>query len=75
MRALPRYGAVFAEPAGATGFAGLVKATAQGLVPADERVVVVVTGNGLKDVENAVRAGGQPISIEPTVQALKQAFG
>jgi threonine synthase len=75
MRTLPRYGAVFAEPAGATGFAGLVRANAQGMVPPDERVVVVVTGNGLKDVENAVRAGGQPIPIDPTVQALKQAFG
>ena len=75
MRTLPRYGAVFAEPAGATGFAGLVKANTQGIVLPSERVVVVVTGNGLKDVENAVRAGGQPISIEPTVQALKQAFG
>jgi threonine synthase len=45
------------------------------MVPPDERVVVVVTGNGLKDVETAVRAGGQPIPIDPTVQALKQAFG
>lgn len=52
-----------------------MKARAQGLVQTDERVVVVVTGNGLKDVENAVRAGGQPVYIEPTVQALKQTFG
>jgi threonine synthase len=75
MRTLPRHAAVFAEPAGATGFAGLMRANAQGVISPDERVVVVVTGNGLKDVDNAVRAGGQPISIDPTVQALKQAFG
>ena len=74
MRDLARGAAVFAEPSGATGFAGLSKLVAQGLVSSDELVVVVVTGSGLKDVEAAVQAGGQPTLIEPTVQSLRQAL-
>jgi threonine synthase len=74
MRDLARDAAVFAEPAGATGFAGLVKLATQGQVRSDDVVVVVVTGNGLKDVEAAVQAGGQPTLIEPTVEALRAAL-
>jgi threonine synthase len=73
MRLLPRHAAVLAEPAGATGFAGLVRMCGQGLVGVEERVVVVVTGNGLKDVESAIRAGGQPEPLEPTVDGLRRA--
>ena len=36
---------VFAEPAGAAGYAGLVKAVAQGLVSPDDRIVVINTGS------------------------------
>jgi len=74
MRDLARDAAVFAEPSGATGFAGLSKLVAQGLVRSDELVVVVVTGSGLKDVEAAVQAGGQPTLIEPKVEALRAAL-
>ena len=54
--ALARGCGVFAEPAGAAAYAGLVKAIAEGLVGADERIVVLVTGNGLKDVTGAMKA-------------------
>jgi threonine synthase len=74
MRDLARGAAVFAEPSGATGFAGLSKLVTQGLVSSDERVVVVVTGSGLKDVEAAVQAGGQPTLIEPTLEGLRAAL-
>jgi len=40
---------VFAEPAGATGLAGLRAALREGLIDKDETVVVLVTGSGLKD--------------------------
>jgi threonine synthase len=56
MRLLGRSAGVFGEPAGVTGTAGLVKAAAQGLIPADALVVSVVTGNGLKDVVSAQKA-------------------
>ena len=72
MRLLGREAAVFAEPAGAAGFAGLRKLALRGQIDAEERIVVLVTGNGLKDVESAIRATGQPELIEPTMEALRR---
>jgi threonine synthase len=72
MRQLGREAAVFAEPAGAAGFAGLRKLVAQGEIDPGERIVVLVTGNGLKDVESAIRATGQPELIEPNMAALRR---
>lgn len=40
---------LFAEPAGAAGFAGFLKAKRKGLISDDELVVVIITGSGLKD--------------------------
>jgi len=40
---------VFAEPSGAAGFAGVLKAREKGLITGEERIVVMVTGHGLKD--------------------------
>jgi threonine synthase len=75
MRVLARRAAVFAEPAGATGYAGLAKAVRNGLVRSDERVVVVVTGNGLKDVRSAMQAVGEAQRIEPDLEAVRAALG
>ena len=69
--ALGRGCGVFAEPAGAASYAGLLKALAQGLVSRDERVVVLVTGNGLKDVASARKSVGEPHLIEPTMDSLQ----
>ncbi len=46
---LARLAGLFAEPSGAAGLAGLVRAAKDGLVDPRERVVVLVTGHGLKD--------------------------
>jgi len=75
MRVLARGVAVFAEPAGATGFAGLAKLVREGRIDPEERIVVVVTGNGLKDVASAIEATGQPHLIEPTMGELRQLMG
>jgi threonine synthase len=53
---LARSTGVFAEPAGAAAYAGLVKAVEQQLVSGDETIVVLNTGNGLKDVAGAMQA-------------------
>jgi threonine synthase len=70
---------VFAEPAGAAAYAGLVKAVEKGLVSADEKIVIVNTGNGLKDVQSAMKAvehsGNRPYRIGPDFEALKEIFG
>ena len=67
---------VFAEPAGAAAYAGLVKAVAEGMVQPDERVVVLNTGNGLKDIKSTMTsvamAGSKPHHIEPNLEILKQ---
>lgn len=71
MRVLARGSGVFAEPAGAAGFAGLQRARRQGWVGADERVVVIVTGNGLKDIKAAMAATGAPHRVAPDLDALR----
>ena len=75
MRVLARGAAVFAEPAGAAGFAGLAKLVREGRIDPEERIVVVVTGNGLKDVASAIKATGQPHLIEPTMEDLRRLMG
>lgn len=65
---------VFGEPAGVTGTAGLKKLCAQGRIPAGATAVSVVTGNGLKDVANAIKACGEPIAVPPELGRLLEAF-
>lgn len=72
--ALARGSGVFAEPAGAASYAGLVKAVEQGLVDQDERIVVVATGNGLKDIRSAKQSVGDGIRVQPNLDALKDAL-
>jgi threonine synthase len=73
MRLLAREAGVFAEPAGAAPLAGLQSAVAQGLVDPGEWIVALVTGNGLKDVQSAMRAAGEPQRIDPTLEDLARA--
>ncbi len=74
--ALARGCGVFAEPAGAAAYAGLVKAISQELVSPEERIVVINTGNGLKDVASAMKAvdlvGTRPHRVVPTLDDLKR---
>jgi threonine synthase len=72
MRLLGNWAGVFAEPAGSAPLAGLVKALREGMVGAEERVVVLVTGNGLKDVASAMKATGQPYSVAPSLDDLRR---
>ena len=74
MRVLAREAAVFAEPAGAAAYAGLGPAVRQGLVSPEDRVVVLNTGNGLKDVKAAMQAAGAATVIEPELAALRRAL-
>lgn len=63
---------VFAEPAGAAAYAGLVKAAASGVVGSEDPVLVLNTGNGLKDVRAAMQAVAEAPIIEPTLEAVKK---
>ncbi len=75
MRILGRKAAVFAEPAAAAAFAGLLRALAEGTIDQEERIVVLLTGSGLKDVRAAIQATGGPHYIEPSLASLEQALG
>lgn len=75
MLPLARLGAVFAEPAGATAYAGLLQAFCDGLVTPDERIVVINTGSGLKDVNAAIQATGGVEVIAPTLAAVRAKLG
>jgi len=72
---LARATGVFGEPAGVTAFAGLAKAVREGQVSRDETVVVLMTGSGLKDTENAMRAVGKPIEIGRSLADVERAVG
>jgi len=61
---------VFGEPAGVTGTAGLKKLCGQGVIGKEDTVVSVVTGNGLKDVANAIKFCGEPMKLPNDLDAL-----
>lgn len=73
MAELGRFG-IFAEPAGATSHAGLVKAVKAGIIKSHDQVLVINTGCGLKDIHAAMKAVKEPIIIEPSLDALKKAI-
>ena len=56
------------------GAAGLKKLCDQGVLGENDTVVSVITGNGLKDVANAIKACGDPISIPSDMDLLLKAF-
>ena len=63
---------IFCEPASAASFAGLVKMIRGGLNLAEQRVVCIFTGNGLKDPDLAVSSvAAQTTEVEPTIEALE----
>lgn len=73
---LARLTGVFAEPAGAAALAGLqAEMKDQGsAIAAEATVVLMITGNGLKDIGSAMKASGQATIIEPTLAAVKKAL-
>jgi len=79
MRMLARYEGIFAEPSGAAGLAGLMKAIDEGSVGRDEEVVVLVTGHGLKDPDIVrERTGDAPVinpDLDEFVNVLRSRYG
>jgi len=69
---LARSSGVFGEPAGVTGFAGFRKMAMEGKTGPDETIAVVVTGNGLKDIESAKRSVGQALSCAPDIEEFSR---
>ncbi len=61
---------IFGEPAGVAGFAGVINALQQQIIRHEETVTVIVTGNGLKDTENALKAAKDPVLLKPDLNDL-----
>jgi threonine synthase len=76
LEAIPRLAAasgVFAEPAAAAALAGLEAALADNLIDRDERVVLMITGSGLKDIGAAARVLEPPVPVAPDLDAIAEA--
>lgn len=63
---------IFGEPAGVAGLAGLIKAVENKIISKGNRVSVIVTGNGLKDIRNALKIKNQPLKLKPQLSELKK---
>jgi len=68
---LSRATGVFAEPAGAAAYAGLLKLVSEGELQG-KSAAVFITGNGLKDVAAPRRILEKASVIEPSLQAIKE---
>jgi len=73
MKMLASLEGVFAEPSGAAGLAGLIKAIEEKQVDRDEVIVVLVTGHGLKDPDIIRKTAGEPPLINPNVEEFRKA--
>jgi threonine synthase len=69
---LGRTAGVFAEPAGATSLAGYIKCLEQGMIDRKASAVAIVSGNGLKDVDAALRSVGDPLRVAPELSSLEE---
>jgi threonine synthase len=75
---LARQSGVFAEPAGAAAYAGAKAALESGDLSRSDRVVLLVTGSGLKDIRSAMRVAGSghPVAPDPEeVERVRLALG
>ena len=66
---------VFVEPSSAAGIAGLIKKQAEGKLPKGKKIVITVTGNGLKDTATILDGAPAPIVIPVDAQAAARAMG
>lgn len=63
---------LFGEPAAVAGLAGLLRLVDDGDVASDERVVLLSTGHGLKDVDSALKAVAMPNPLECSLDAVSK---
>ena len=68
IKEVARHTGVFVEPSCACAWAGLKKLALEGRVDPDERIVCLMTGCGLKDIQNARKVAGDPITINPDLE-------
>jgi threonine synthase len=65
---------VFPEPAAAASWAAVKRLVDRNAIAADEFVVCLVSGSGLKDIDNARSAAPAPLVIDATLDAVRESF-
>jgi threonine synthase len=65
---------IFGEPASASSLAGLIKSVKGGLNLAGKTAVCIITGNGLKDPDIALKAAESPSNIPAELSAIEQSL-
>ena len=66
---------VFGEPASCAPLAGLIKLNQQGKKFTDKVIVCVVTGNGLKDTETALKKAPKIMELPADIEAVEKSLG
>ena len=72
---LAREEGVFCEPASAATVAGLLKMKGEGMSLAGQTIVCVITGNGLKDPDTAMKAKADLIELPADLAEIEKALG
>ncbi len=66
---------VFCEPASAASIAGLIKLSGRNMLKEGDVVVCTLTGNGLKDPDNAMKFSDKPLSVKADMAAVTRVLG
>lgn len=66
---------VFVEPSSAAGLAGLIKYKAAKKLPKGKKIVITVTGNGLKDIQWILNGADKPITVPVDVKKAAKVIG
>jgi threonine synthase len=74
-RLIVRLEGVFCEPASAAGVAGVRRLVREGRIGADEVVVCVLTGHGLKDPDAIQGEEGSLTPIPADLQSIRREMG
>jgi threonine synthase len=69
---LARETGVFGEPSGVTPLAALQKAISHNRITEDEKIVILMSGNGLKDINSAMKSVKKPLTIKPDISELEK---
>ncbi|MFC1910264.1 threonine synthase [Chloroflexota bacterium] len=68
-------GGIFGEPASAASMAGLLKMSRNGMKFAGKKIVCVITGNGLKDSDIALKNREPFLELSADLSVVEQALG
>ncbi len=74
-RELASHDGVFAEPASCAPLAFLLKLKRSGKLPQGLCIVLILTGNGLKDPDAPLKGLPDPIAVDGTIEALGGVLG